>query len=240
METIAVTNEQKKDIKQFLKGTRAPDLVSTYLHFLSLKYQLAPVVVIKAKLIYRSLDQATKMLEQAGKLWSSTELIIDLSAAQVNAETTKVYICPFTGKVFGDNTHPNPQDAIYDWVSKCPENNERVGGLKAKRFFISEDPEIIKNYIKKPKAPLKKVAYTSQFSGKLFNSKESVIKDFTENHTKPISVIESQNQNRFEIEAGFLDFFKKHLQEKFIADFVNQIAEDDDLVSYVEKWLEEE
>lgn len=240
METLAVTNEQKKGIKQFLKSTRAPDLVSTYLHFLAMKYKLSPVVVMKEKLIYRSKDEAIKMLGLSGKLWSSTEIIIDLSPAQVNAETVKVYICPFTGKVFGDNTHPNPQDAIYDWVSKCPENQERVGGLRAKRFFISEDPEIIRNYIKKPKKPLKKVAYTSQFSGKLFNSKESVVKEFSESFTKPITVIESQNQNRFAIEPGFLDFFKKRLQEDHIADFVGQIADDKDIMPYVEKWLEEE
>ena len=92
----------------------------------------------------------------------------------------------------------------------------------------------------KPKKPLKKVAYTSQFSGKLFNSKESVVKEFSESFTKPITVIESQNQNRFAIEPGFLDFFKKRLQEDHIADFVGQIADDKDIMPYVEKWLEEE
>ena len=78
-----------------------------------------------------------------------TEIKIQVGKPTVNAQTKKVYICPFTGKVFGDNTHPNPQDAIYDWVSRCPENTERVNGLKVKRCYVSEDPEIIQNYIEK-------------------------------------------------------------------------------------------
>lgn len=71
----------------------------------------------------------------------------------------KIYICPFTGKVFGDNTHPNPQDAIYDWVSKCPENKERLDGIKVKRFFVSEDPDVIKNYIQKRREPISKIVF---------------------------------------------------------------------------------
>ena len=74
---------------------------------------------------------------------SDTEIKIGQDTRSVNEQTKKIYICPFSGKVFGDNTHPNPQDAIYDWVSTCAENNERVGGLRVKRFFVSEDPEMI-------------------------------------------------------------------------------------------------
>ncbi len=240
MVSLAITDAHKEKIKHFLKGMRSPDLITTYLYFLELKYELAPVLVPREKTIFRSLDQAIAKLEEEGKLWKSTEITVDFGPPQVNEETQKIYICPFTGKVFGNNTHPNPQDAIYDWVSKCPENKERAGGLRTKRFFVSEDPEIIKNYIKPPKEPIKKTAYTSQITGKLFNSKRSVIEDFKQNQTKQLTLVEAQNQNRFEIEEQFLNFIKQHLQEKHIAEFVNQIAEDEDLISYVEKWLEEE
>ena len=62
-----------------------------------------------------------------------------------------------------------------------------VGNLyslkKAFNFFdvdpiISEDPEVIKNYIKRRKEPIKKVVYSSAITGKLFNTKGAVIEDF--------------------------------------------------------------
>ena len=56
-------------------------------------------------------DQAIDALEKENKLWNETEIKITYSKEAVNEETKKIYICPFSGKVFGDNTHPNPQDA---------------------------------------------------------------------------------------------------------------------------------
>ena len=54
--------------------------------------------------------------QKEGKLWRETEIKIQVGQPSVNEDTQKIYICPFTGKVFGDNTHPNPQDAIYEPV----------------------------------------------------------------------------------------------------------------------------
>jgi len=148
-------------------------------------------------------------------------------------------MCPFTGKVFGNNTHPNPQDAIYDWVSSCPENNERVNGLKVKRFFISDDPELIRSYAVKftPKAPLTKVVYSSATNGKLFHSKEAVIEDLIEHYMKPISLVEVMNQNKFHIDQSFMQMIQEQLQEDKIASFVEAAAQVPELAPYVEAWV---
>ena len=139
--------------------------------------------------------------------------------------------------MFGDNTCPNPQDAIYDWVSKCPENKERVGGLPVKRFFVSEDPDVIKNYISERKASMKKVVYSSAITGKLFNSKAAVMDDFKKNHVKPLTLLEVQNQNRFQIEEHFLGFIQKHLTEDKIAGFVEALVQHPEFGPYLEKWV---
>lgn len=243
MTKIVITEEQKKDLEHFLNENRPAELLNTYLHFIEIKFQLAPVLFPKEKMIYQGEDDAVRRLEAEGKLWHETEIKIGFGQASVNEETTKIYICPFTGKVFGDNTHPNPQDAIYDWVSKCPENTERIGGLRVKRFFVSEDSEVIKSYIHKTKVrkePIKKVVYSSVLSGKLFNSKQSVIDDFKRNYLKKLSLVEVQNQNKFTIEENFLAFIQKHLVEDKITAFVEAVAEFEEFMPYVERWIEAE
>jgi hypothetical protein len=142
--------------------------------------------------------------------------------------------------VFGDNTHPNPQDAIYDWVSKCPENQERVNGLRVKRFFVSDDPEVIQSYAAKSKVkePIKKIVFSSVLSGKLFGSKEGVIQDFKKNYLKPLSLIEVQNQNRFSIEEHFLSFIQDQLAEDKIATFVEALAEFEEFEPFIAQWVE--
>ncbi|MBM3183727.1 MAG: DUF2709 domain-containing protein [Chlamydiae bacterium] len=236
---LSITADQKNELLNFLKKNRSADLVSTYLFFVEEKYHLKPVLFPKEKTIYQSLEDLIQLLESQGKLWRETEIVIQFGQQSVNDQTKKIYICPFTGKVFGDNTHPNPQDAIYDWVSKCPENKERVGGLPVKRFFVSEDPEVIKNYISERKASIKKVVYSSAITGKLFNSKASVMEDFKKNHIKYLSLQEVQNQNRYQIEEHFLIFIQKHLTEEKISLFVEALSEHPEFKSFVEKWVEE-
>lgn len=242
MTNIVITNEIKAALLDFLEENRPAELINTYLHFIETKFNLQPVLFPRDKMIYQSAIDAVRLLEQEGKLWHEAEIKIGFSNLNVNEETKKIYICPFTGKVFGDNTHPNPQDAIYDWVSKCPENNERVGGLKVKRFFVSEDPEVIRNYISKTKIkePIKKVVFSSVLSGKLFNSKEAVIQDFKKNYLKKLSLVEVQNQNRFQIEEHFLAFIKKQLAEDKITSFVEALADIEEFLPYVEQWVDAE
>lgn len=240
MTKVVITEDQQAALKKFLTENPSAELVNTYLFFIEKKFNLQPVVFPRDKIIYQSDRDAVKVLEDENKLWHEAEIKITLGHTSVNEQTTKIYICPFTGKVFGDNTHPNPQDAIYDWVSKCPENKERVGGLKVKRFFVSEDPEVIQSYIAKtkPKEPIKKIVYSSVLSGKLFNSKEAVIDDFRKNYLKKLSLFEVQNQNRFQIEEQFLAFIQKQLTEDKITAFVESLAEIDAFEPYVSQWIE--
>lgn len=240
MSKLVISEALKEDLIHFLKKNKKADLVTTYLYFIEKKYQVSPVLFGKEKTIYQSQDNLIQHLEKQGKLWRETEIKIQVGQPSVNELTKKIYICPYTGKVFGDNTHPNPQDAIYDWVSKCPENTERVGGLPLKRFYVSEDPAVIKNYIGKKKEAITKMVFTSVVTGKLFNSRHSVIDDFIKNQLRPVSFVEVPNQNRFQIEEEFLKFIQTQLDESKIASFVEALSKDDMFSSYLDNWLEEE
>lgn len=234
----AITEELKRALKEFLNKNPSEELITTYLFFIEKKFNLQPVLFPKEKMIFQNPDEAAKAVE--GKLWHETEIKIGYYAPSVNDQTKKIYICPFTGKVFGDNTNPNPQDAIYDWVSKCPENKERIGGLRVKRFFVSEDPEVIKNYMakEKPKEPITKIVYSSLLNGKLFNTKEGVLQDFKHNYLKRLSLVEVQSQNAYQIETHFLSFIQKQLAEDKITAFVEAVADDEEFAPFVERWLE--
>lgn len=240
MPKLAISEKTKKKLAKYLKENKNAELVNAYLCYLEDAYSLKLVACPKEKKIYQSEREAIKILEDQGKIWHETEIKIGFSPQSVNSETKKIYICPFTGKVFGDNTNPNPQDAIYDWVSKCPENTERVGGLRVKRFFVSDDPEVIKNYASKerPKTPITKVVYSSVLSGKLYNSKDTVVSDFKKHYLQPISLIEVQNQNKFEIEEHLLKFIEDHLTEEKVAAFVESLAEFEEFTPYIEMWVE--
>jgi hypothetical protein len=237
---LTIPHELKKELLDFLKKNKNADLVMIYLIYVEEKYHIKPILFPREKTIYQSLEALIQHLESQGKLWRETEITIQFGQQSVNEDTRKIYICPFTGKVFGDNTHPNPQDAIYDWVAKCPENKERAGGLPVKRFFVSEDPDVIKNYVSERKASMKKVVYSSAITGKLFNSKQAVIDDFKKNHIKSMTLIEVQNQNRYQIEEHFLAFIQKHLIEDKIAEFVEALSEHSEFEPYLGKWVESE
>lgn len=241
MTALAISENLKVALRSFLKAHRRPELISTYLFFVERRLNLNPVVFPPGRMIYRGAEEAVRFLSDAGELWRQTEIQVQFGQQGVNEETKKIYICPFTGKVFGDNTHPNPQDAIYDWVSRCSENKERSGGLRVKRFFVSEDPDVIKSYIgrEKTRDPITKVVYSSVLSGKLFNSKENLISDFKKSYLKRMSLVEVQNQNRFEIEPNFLAFIGDHLDEDKITLFVEAMAEHEEFMPYVELWIEE-
>lgn len=239
MAATVITETLKDELLRFLKKNKKSDLITTYLFYLEKKFKIDPVLFIRDKMIFQSQNDLVKNLESQGKLWRETEIKIQYGQQSVNEQTKKIYICPFTGKVFGDNTHPNPQDAIYDWVSKCPENTERVGGLKAKRFFVSEDTDVIKNYIVKRKEPITKIVYSSAVTGKLFNSKQAVIDDFLKNQLKPIPLEEVPNQNRFQIEENFMNFIQTHLDESKINAFVEALSSHEEFSTFIDHWMEE-
>lgn len=238
MTKTVITERLKHELDLFLKNNRKADLVTTYLFFLEKKSQLKPVLFIKEKMIYQSIDALIEKLEKEGKLWRETEIKIQVGQPSVNEDTQKIYICPFTGKVFGDNTHPNPQDAIYDWVSKCPENTERLNGLKVKRFFVSDDPEVIKNYIGKKKEPITKIVFSSAISGKLFNSKNAVVEDFKKNYLKEMSLVDVANQNKFNLEDHLLNFIQDHMDESKVSSFVEAMNKEEEFAEFVNQWME--
>lgn len=229
----------KQSLRSYLIGNPNAELLNVYLFYVERLYDLVPVLFTKEKTIYQSAEELINQLEAEGKLWHEAEIKIGFSNAAVDEKTTKIYICPFTGKVFGNNTHPAPQDAIYDWVSKCPENTERVNGVRVKRFFISDDLEVIKNYAakNKPKAPISKMVYSSVVNGKLYNNKQAVIDDFRKSYLKHLNLVEVQTQNRYRIEDNFLSFIQEHLQEEKIAEFVEALAHDEQFLPYIETWL---
>ncbi len=239
-EKMTLSSALKQSLLAFLGERKHPELLGAYLYYLQQRFHLEPVAFVRDKIIYQSRVEAITKLESEGKVWRETEIKIGYGPPTVNGRTKKIYICPFTGKVFADNTHPNPQDAIYDWVAKCPENNERIGGVPAKRFFVSEDPEVIKDYIKPRKEPITKIVYSSAVTGKLFNSKQAVIQHFIESYLKPMTLDEVQNQNRFQLENSFLQLIQDQLQEEKIATFVEMLAEDEAFHPYVSEWVETE
>lgn len=240
MSTFEVTKDLRKELVGFFEDNRKADLVNTFLFFIEKQQRIRPVVFPPGKLIYKSARDATTKLEAGGKIWKEAEIKIGIGEPTVNELTRKIYICPYTGKVFADNTHPNPQDAIYDWVSNCKENTDRKGGLRKKRFFVSEDPEVIRGYIQERKKPVVKVVYSSVASGKLFHSKEAVVEDFKTHYLREIPLEEVPNQNRFEIEEELLDLIQDSLQEEQLAGFVEALAEFEEFVPFVQQWVEGE
>lgn len=241
MSTFNIPEQVQESLLEFVSRFKQPELIATYLHYVERLLNLRPVLFTKDKLVFRSTEDAVRILGEQGKLWRETEVKIGYGKSAVNEQTTKIYICPFTGKVFGNNTHPNPQDAIYDWVSKCPQNTERLGGVRTKRFHISEDPEVIKEYAKKcvTKAPITKIVFSSVVSGKLFHSKEAVIDEFRDSYLKRVSLVEVQGQSRFQIEESFMALIEGHLTDDNIAAFVEALSEVEAFAPYVEMWLGE-
>lgn len=243
MAKVVITEEQRRSLRNYLQDNSSVELVSAYLYFIENKLNMHPVLFVRDKVIFQSAEEVVKELEKKKELWHETEIKINFGTPAVNENTKKIYICPFTGKVFGDNTHPNPQDAIYDWVSKCPENTERSGGLKVKRFYVSEDLDVIKSYMEKSKPtkePITKVCFSSAFSGKVYNSKEAVIKDFKNSYLKPISLVDVPTQDRFKIEDSFLTFIQDKLAEEKITAFVEALAEHEEFTPFIEYWISEE
>jgi len=237
--SIVINAGLKGLLLEYLKKHKKPDLLTTYFFFLEKKHSIQPVLFIREKKIYQSRAAVLEKVEAEGKLCRKTEIKIQVGRQGVDERTKKIYICPHTGKVFGDNTHSSPQDAIYDWVMKCPENKERIGGMRVKRFFVSEDPEVIRNYTQERRAPITKTVFSSGITGKLFNSKEAVIEDFEAIQLKEMALIDVPSQNRFKIEEHFLAFIQERLDDAEINSFVEAMGAYPEFAKYVTQWVEE-
>ncbi len=57
---------------------------------------------------------------------------------------------------------------------------------------------------------------------------------------KKLSLVEVQNQNKYTIEENFLNFIQNQLVEEKITAFVEALAEFNDFLPYVERWIEAE
>src|SRR5262245_23800870 len=108
MAKLLVTESQKSVLHSFLVENPFAELVNVYLFFIGKKYNIQPVIFLRDKLMYRSEVELINKIEKEGKIWREAEVKIDYGSPSVNEHTTRIYICPFTGKVFGNNTHPNP------------------------------------------------------------------------------------------------------------------------------------
>jgi hypothetical protein len=239
MTKLAISEEIFKNILDFIKKNRGVDLITTYLCYLEMQNKLSPTVFLKEKKIYLSEDHLIKTLEKEGKLYRETVIKIQLGKKSVNEDSKKIYICPYSGKVYADNTHPNPQDAIYDWVSSCPENTERKDGIRVKKFYISDDPEIIKNYITPQINELSKTVFSSIVTGKLFSNKKGVIQDLIANHIKAIPMKQVTSQNRFQLHEDFLEFLENNLADSKVSLFVETLSKREEFSKYIAKWMQE-
>lgn len=237
---MELTEKQSKDLESFLKKNRRADLVAVYLRYVELREKLQPVVFPGSKTIYVGADDAIEALEAEDRLSRETEIRISYDQGAVNEQTVKIYICPYSGKVFGNNTHPNPQDAIYEWVSTCPENTDRIGGLRAKRFLVSEDPKLIKKYIVHRKKSVTKRVFSSQISGKLYDARKNVWDEFRDHYLRPLSLFEVQEQNRFQIHPKLLKLLQEQLQEAKVASFVEAISKYAFFKPHLNLWLEDD
>lgn len=236
----ALSAEMLRELKFFLKKNKRTDLLSVYLRYVEKLHNIRPVLFPGTKTIYTSIESAIELLQKDGKIWREPEVNITYEKGSVNEKTKKIYICPYSGKAFGDNTHPNPQDAIYEWVARCPQNSERVGGVKAKRFFVSDDPEVIKGYISPSRRSIVKKVFSSQTNNKLYHSIESLLEEFKKSYLKPISLFEVQNQTRFTIHEDLMILLQTHIREEAVSDFVETLSEYSEFKSFISLWIEEE
>ncbi|AAC68140.1 DUF2709 domain-containing protein [Chlamydia trachomatis] len=235
-----ISGSIKQKLLQFLKKQKSPELLATYLFYLEQSLHLSPVVFVRDKIIFKSAEDAIQLLEADKKIWRETEIQISSGKPEVNEQTKRIYICPFTGKVFADNVYANPQDAIYDWLSSCPQNRERQSGVAVKRFLVSDDPEVIRAYIVPPKEPIIKTVYASAVTGKLFHSLPTLLEDFKTSYLRPMTLEEVQNQNKFQLESSFLTLLQDALEEEKIAEFVESLADDTAFHKYISQWVDTE
>lgn len=233
-----ISGSIKKKLLQFLGKQKKPELLATYLFYLEQALGLRPVVFVRDKMIFKTPEDAVRILEADKKIWRETEIQICSGKPEVNEHTKRIYICPFTGKVFADNVYANPQDAIYDWLSSCPQNTERQSGVRVKRFLVSDDPKIIQEYIVPPKEPIIKTVFSSVVTGKLFHSLPALIEEFTANYLRPMTLEEVQNQNKFQLENSFLSLLQDALVEDKIAEFVESLADDTAFHVYISQWID--
>lgn len=230
----------EKDIQKYLTEKREVEVLSAYFFFLEKVHTLSPVLSLKDKVIYSTKEHALQTLEEKNALWKEVKVLVKKGNFHVNEYTKKIYICPFSGKVFGDNTHPNPQDAIYHWVANCPENKENDHGMKTKRFYVSEDPKMIKKYLDLKVNDEVRVVYSSLASRKLFQDREGIRKEYEKKYLSQISLEESYEQEKYQLEAELSELLKRELVEEKVQEFAYALSQRELIYPLIRHWFEED
>ena len=75
---MEISEKLRNEVLKFLKKTRKADIITTYLFFIEKKFHLKPVLFPREKMIYKSLDNLIKKLENEKKLNRENEIKIHL------------------------------------------------------------------------------------------------------------------------------------------------------------------
>ena len=63
MAKVVITQDLKDSIDHFLEENRPAELINTYLFFIQIKFNIQPVLFVRDKIIFQSMEDAIKRLE---------------------------------------------------------------------------------------------------------------------------------------------------------------------------------
>lgn len=213
LETIKQNDEIIASIKRMC-SKKGIDFTEVYLSIVRELYDIDPVYYVQNKTLYKNREDARRHLCEHGNAIETLKIVVHEEAPAVDENTSKIYICPFSGKVFGNNMFSHPEDAIYDWVAKLPNNEISNSGVRKKRFFVSTDRALIVSYLH-PSEKQFKIVYKIQGSGNLFLSQEDAELHLI-NSLGSMSLKNVLNQNKLVLEPSFLSLCQELLEESCI------------------------
>lgn len=236
---FTISPEHRNELLKFLKKHPNADAVEGYCAHIEQKLKLKPMACPREKVIGKSLDDLIQFLDSQGKISRETEHTFHHGKQTVNVSTVKVYICPFCHIGIGNNMDAFPADRMYDHVSKCSKNTTLGDGVPLKSFSVSEDPEMIAEFITERKASVKKIVHT--VGSKVYSSKEAVLEDFKKNQIKPMTFYEVVlNPREFEIEKRLSAVIEEYVNEEKIIAFLETLSKHPEFEPYVKKCQEGE
>eukprot|EP00105_Crassostrea_gigas_P044026 XP_019928174.1 PREDICTED: uncharacterized protein LOC109620371 [Crassostrea gigas] len=217
-----------------ISGKSKGEFTELFLNFITLEYDIRPVLYLGNRTIYRTPEEAFEKLTKNDEAYTCIKLNTVGHKPEVDNETTKIFICPFSGKVFGNNMFLHPEDVIYEWVMNCPENKVGKSGMKERRFYVSEDPKLISSYKKEEVVETKEV-FKSISSKKLFLSQEDAIEDVKKS-LKPMSISEVVSQKKHKLDDDFIELLQKVLDEDYTQQVFDAMLSCEGLKGITSKW----
>ncbi|EPP28541.1 hypothetical protein CP8484711_0181, partial [Chlamydia psittaci 84-8471/1] len=79
-----ISGSIKQKLLQFLGKQKAPELLATYLFYLEQALNINPVVFVRDKIIFKTPEDAIRILEEDKKVWRETEIQICSGKPEVN------------------------------------------------------------------------------------------------------------------------------------------------------------